>query len=256
MDKKIYFASDFHLGSPNIEESHKREKIILEWLCEIEKDAKAIYLLGDVFDFWFEYKKVIPKGFVRFLGKLAQIIDNGIEVHLIVGNHDLWIDSYLNEEIGLKIHHNSIIIEEQSKKIYIGHGDGLGEGDYFYKFLKKIFISKTCKWLFSQLHPDLALSIAHKWSRSSRKNKEDKFISEDKEILFGFCKKMQKINPVDYYVFGHRHIPMNIRIDSKSEYFNAGDWISNYSYVTLHEGVLSLKKRFENKKNLNLSVKH
>ena len=161
---KIYFASDFHLGAPNLTESHIRERLIIKWLEEIKDDAKSIYLLGDIFDFWFEYKKVVPKGFVRILGKLAELSDSGINIHLFTGNHDLWMREYLTKEVGVKIHSNSSIINEQNKKLFIGHGDGLGDGDYFYKFLRRIFTSKICNWAFARLHPNFAFSIAHKWS--------------------------------------------------------------------------------------------
>ena len=238
---KIYFASDFHLGSPNLAESHKREKLIVEWLTEIEKDAKAIYLIGDIFDFWFEYKTVVPKGFVRLLGKLAQLTDNGISVHLFVGNHDLWMKDYLAYEIGVTIHHENIIIEEGNKKLFIGHGDGLGNGDYFYKLLRKIFTSKICQWTFARLHPNLALTIAHNWSRSSRKSGEEaNFISNEKEILFGYCQEQQKLNPVDYYVFGHRHLPLELQIDKQAKYINTGDWLQHYTYAVLSNEKLEL----------------
>jgi UDP-2,3-diacylglucosamine hydrolase len=185
---KIYFASDFHLGSPTLKDSQKREKLIVRWLNEIEKDAKAVYLVGDVFDFWFEYKKVIPKGFVRFLGKLAELTDNGIAVHLFVGNHDIWMKDYLEKEVGIKVHHDNITIREGRKEIFIGHGDGLGKGDYFYKFLRRIFTSKICQWTFTRLHPNFAFSLAHTWSKSGRKSKGASFISDEKEILYGYCK--------------------------------------------------------------------
>ena len=239
--ENIYFASDFHLGSPNLDESHKREKLIISWLTSIEKDAKAIYLVGDIFDFWFEYKKVVPKGFVRLLGKLANLTDNGTKVYLFVGNHDLWMHDYLEKEIGITIHHNPIIIEEQKKKIFIGHGDGLGSGDYFYKLLKQVFTSKFCQFLFARLHPNFGLYIAHTWSKSSRKISEVPFGSKEKELLFGYCKKMQKNNPVDYYVFGHRHITLELKVDEKATYINLGEWISKNSYAVLKDGELNLK---------------
>jgi len=238
---KIYFASDFHLGSPNLEESHKREKLIVQWLTEIEKDAKAIYLVGDIFDFWFEYKKVIPKGFVRFLGKLAELTDNGIAVHFFVGNHDLWMQDYLEKEVGITVHHKNITIREGGKAIFIGHGDGLGKGDYFYKFLRKIFTSKICQWTFARLHPNFAFSLAHTWSKSGRKSKGASFISNEKEILYGYCKEQQSINPVDYYVFGHRHFPLELKVDEKATYINTGDWLQHYTYAVLDNGKLELK---------------
>jgi UDP-2,3-diacylglucosamine hydrolase len=238
---KIYFASDFHLGSPNLEESYKREKLIVQWLTEIEKDAKAIYLVGDIFDFWFEYKKVIPKGFVRFLGKLAELTDNGIAVHFFVGNHDLWMQDYLEKEVGITVHHKNITIREGGKAIFIGHGDGLGKGDYFYKFLRKIFTSKICQWTFARLHPNFAFSLAHTWSKSGRKSKGASFISNEKEILYGYCKEQQSINPVDYYVFGHRHFPLELKVDEKATYINTGDWLQHYTYAVLDNGKLELK---------------
>ena len=239
---KIYFASDFHLGSPNLEESHKREKLIVQWLTEIEKDAKAIYLVGDIFDFWFEYKTVVPKGFVRLLAKIANITDNGTPVHLFVGNHDLWMKNYLTTEIGVTIHHRNIIIEEGNKKLFIGHGDGLGDGDYFYKLLRKFFTSKVCQWGFARLHPNFALTLAHVWSRSSRKSGEEaNFINNEKEILFGYCQEQQKLNPVDYYVFGHRHLPLELKVDDKAKYINTGDWLQHFTYAVLESGNLNLK---------------
>lgn len=239
--ESIYFASDFHLGSPNLEESHKREKLIVSWLNLIEKDAKAIYLVGDIFDFWFEYKKVVPKGFVRLLGKLANLTDNGTEIHIVVGNHDLWMNDYLEKEIGITIHHNPIEIEEQKKRLFIGHGDGLGSGDYFYKILKRVFTSKICQFLFSRLHPNFSFSLAHIWSKSSRKSNEIPFASIEKELLFGYCEKIQKNNPVDYYVFGHRHIALELKVNEKATYINLGEWISQNSYAVLKDGELNLK---------------
>jgi UDP-2,3-diacylglucosamine hydrolase len=240
--EKIYFASDFHLGSPKLEESHKREKHIVSWLTEIKQDAKVIYLLGDIFDFWFEYKKVVPKGFVRLLGKVAELTDNGTQIHLFAGNHDLWMKDYLEKEVGIIIHHNPKIIEEQGKKIFIGHGDGLGDGDYLYKFVRKIFTSKICQWVFARLHPNLALSLAHAWSNGSRKIHDAPFISEEKEILFDYCKKLQEITPVDYYIFGHRHLPLDLKINDKTTYINLGDWLTHNTYSVLEKGILKLKK--------------
>ena len=238
---KIYFASDFHLGSPNIEESHRREKKIINWLTEIEEEACAIYLLGDIFDFWFEYSKVVPKGFVRLLGKLALLKDKGIDLHLFVGNHDLWTYDYLYTEIGINIHYKPKIIELQGRKFFIGHGDGIGRGDYFYKFIKIIFCSKICQLGFSFLHPDLGIYLAQTWSNKSRKNNNPKFINKEKEILFRYCKKNQLIRPVDYYIFGHRHIPLELKVDNLATYINLGDWISYNTYCVLDNGEARLK---------------
>ena len=239
--EKIYFASDFHLGSPNYEESLKREKKIISWLNEIEKDAKKIYLLGDIFDFWFEYEKVVPKGFVRLLAKLADLVDKGIQIHFLVGNHDMWMRDYLEKEIGLKVHFKEFIIEEDDQLIFIGHGDGLGKGDYKYKILKSLFTSNLCKWLFSRLHPNFGIGLGQAWSNKSRKEQES-IKNEEKEILVEYCREQQKNNPVDYYVFGHRHIPMEVKIDERANYINLGDWIHHYSYAVLSDQKLELSK--------------
>ena len=229
-----------------MKESLDREKIIVSWLDSIQKDAKALYLLGDVFDFWFEYKKVIPKGSVRFLGKLADLADNNIDVHLFVGNHDLWMHNYLTKEIGVTIHHKNILIKEGGKEILLGHGDGLGKGDYSYKILKKMFTSKICQWMFARIHPNFAFTLAHLWSKNSRKNKDSDFCNTNKEILYEYCKKQQSIKPIDYYIFGHRHFPLEIKIDDRAKYINTGDWIKHYSYAVFNNKNIELKY-FKNK---------
>ena len=215
--------------------------MVISWLSSIEKEAKAIYLLGDIFDFWFEYKKVVPKGFVRLLGKLADLIDKGIDIHYVVGNHDMWMNDYLEQEIGLKLHFQEFIINEDNKLIFLGHGDGLGKGDYTYKLLKVIFSSNICKWLFSRLHPNFGISLGQAWSNKS-KNRQEKLVNEDKEILAGYCKEQQKNNPVDYYVFGHRHIPIDVKIDERCRYINLGDWIHHNTYAVYSDQKLELKK--------------
>jgi UDP-2,3-diacylglucosamine hydrolase len=215
--------------------------MVISWLSSIEKEAKAIYLLGDIFDFWFEYKKVVPKGFVRLLGKLADLIDKGIDIHYVVGNHDMWMNDYLEQEIGLKLHFQEFIINEDNKLIFLGHGDGLGKGDYTYKLLKVIFSSNICKWMFSRLHPNFGISLGQAWSNKSKKRQE-KLVNEDKEILAGYCKEQQKNNPVDYYVFGHRHIPIDVKIDERCRYINLGDWIHHNTYAVYSDQKLELKK--------------
>ena len=238
---KIYFASDFHLGNTNLNESHIREKKIVAWLDSIKTDAKSIYLVGDIFDFWFEYSKVVPKGFTRLFGKLAELCDEGIDINLIVGNHDMWTKEYFDQEIGLKTYSDSIIIEESNKKILVCHGDGLGNKNYRYKFLKQIFRSSICRWLFSRIHPNLGISLAHLWSKASRnKNSGDQIINHDH--LLNYCTELQNNQPIDFYVFGHMHSPIEIDVDKNSKYFNTGDWITNFSYLIFHEGKMEIKK--------------
>ncbi|KJS04929.1 MAG: UDP-2,3-diacylglucosamine hydrolase [Flavobacteriales bacterium BRH_c54] len=242
---KIYFASDFHLGAPNHEESEKREARIVKWLDKVKKDASEIYLLGDIFDFWFEYKTVIPKGFVRLQGKIAEITDSGIPIHVFTGNHDMWIFDYLPKELGIKLYREPIIREYNGKKFFIGHGDGLGPGDKQYKMLKAVFASKVCQWLFARIHPNLGIGVANAWSRKSRKNNityDEKFEGKEKELLYHFCKDYLKKEHIDYFVFGHRHLPLKIPISENSIYFNLGEWIKHNTYAVFDGEKLELKK--------------
>ncbi len=243
---KIYFASDFHLGSPNLEKSHNRERFIISWLNKIQKDAESIYLLGDIFDFWFEYKKVVPKGFVRILGKLSELTDNKIKIYFIPGNHDMWINDYLSKEVGLSIIKNNTIIQEQNIKLFVSHGDGLENGDFSYKILKMIFNSKLCQWLFSILHPNIGIKIAHLWSKKSREKNKNNNSVKDHDLLIEYCKEQQKLNPVDYYVFGHKHMPLEKTIDKESKYICLGDWINHNTYAILQNGSVSLKEYTNN----------
>lgn len=242
--KKIYFASDFHLGVPNYEKSRERENRIIRWLNEVSKDAQEIYLVGDLFDFWFEYKTVVPKGYVRFLGALAQICDQGIPVHVFIGNHDMWMFDYLEKEIGVIMHREPITKTYNDKTFYIGHGDGLGPGDHGYKFIKRVFANPLCQWLFARIHPNLGVSMANFWSRKSRAstgNTEDKYLGDDKEFLVQFCTEYVKHHHVDYFIFGHRHLPIEKKIN-KALYLNLGDWITYNTYAVFDGENLELKR--------------
>ena len=238
---KIYFASDFHLGAPNNEESIRREKKICEWLEDIKNEAKEIYLLGDLFDFWFEYKKVIPKGYERLKGKLAQLTDSGIKVHLFVGNHDLWTFGYLENELGLKIYKESKIIKLNGKKFYLSHGDGLGSGNKTYKFLKFIYSNKICQFLFSILPSSFGISLAQNLSRKSRSKQVNVNGKIGEEKLIEFSKKILKKQHIDYFIFGHVHRPCIKKIITNSKYINLGDWVTNFSYAELDGENLLLK---------------
>jgi UDP-2,3-diacylglucosamine hydrolase len=230
---KIYFASDFHLGSPSYKASRKREKQIVAWLDEVKKDAKEIYLVGDIFDFWFEYKTVIPRGFVRLQGKIAEITDSGIPVHFFIGNHDMWIFDYIPKELGVILHKEPIEKEFDGKKFFIGHGDGLGPGDLKYKFLKKVFRSSVCQWLFARIHPNLGIGIANAWSKQSRASTpdyEEHYLGDDKEFLTQFCNETLKTKHYDFFIFGHRHLKLDIDLPQQSKYINLGEWFSQKSY--------------------------
>jgi len=234
--KNIYFASDFHLGSPTYEKSLEREKQIVLWLDSIKDKASEIFLVGDVFDFWFEYKHAIPKGFVRLQGKIAELTDSGIKIHLFKGNHDMWIFDYLPKELGIELHDHVIQREFFGKKYLIGHGDGLGPGDFKYKFLKKIFRNKVCQWLFARLHPNFGIGLANLSSRKSRyaTGKEDfLFNSIDDERLFHFCKEYLTTELVDYFIFGHRHLPLDIQIGETTRYINLGEWLFEQTFLEI-----------------------
>jgi UDP-2,3-diacylglucosamine hydrolase len=232
--KKVYFLSDFHLGAPNDTESRKREDRLVRFLQDARKDAGIIFIVGDIFDFWFEYKTVVPKGFVRILGTLAQIADEGIQLHIFTGNHDLWMQDYLSKELNAKLYFEPQTFTIQNKQFLIGHGDGLGPGDEGYKRLKKIFTNPICQWLFRWLHPDAGIQLANYFSRKSRAktgNADELFLGEDKEWLILYTKEKAKTMAVDYFIFGHRHYAIDLKISDKSRYINLGDWIRLNTYA-------------------------
>ena len=241
---KIYFASDLHLGVPNREKSLVREKLFVQWLDEIKNDAEAIYLVGDIFDFWFEYKKAVPKGYVRLLGKLAEISDSGIPIHIFTGNHDMWLFDYLEDEINAHIYREPIEVSLKGKSFFIGHGDGLGPGDKSYKLIKKIFKNKLCQWLFERIHPNLGISIAQYWSKKSRiaNGEKDESYYGEKEWLTQFCKEKMKTIEVDYFIFGHRHLPLEVDLGNNTIYINLGEWVNYNSYAVFDGKRLELKR--------------
>lgn len=240
---KIYFASDFHLGTHGKHSSKEREHIIVRWLREIKADAHTLYLVGDVFDFWYEYRHVIPKGHSHFLSELRQVVDSGVNVEMFTGNHDVWLFDYFQEEYGIKVHRQPIEVNLQGKAILLGHGDGLGPSDHGYKLIKKIFSNKLCQWLWSRLHPNFALAVMKRFSRKSRDvNGEDTFQGIENEWLAVYAEKKQTEQKRDYYVFGHRHVPLQHTLkDGHGQYINLGDWLHNYTYAVMADGELELK---------------
>lgn len=236
ISKKIFFASDFHLGVPNLEKSHEREQKIIAWLEHIRPEAEAIFLLGDLFDFWFEYKQVVPRGYIRFLGKIAELKDAGIPIYFFTGNHDIWMFDYFPTELGIPVFREPQEWIINSKKFLLGHGDGLGPGDYKYKTLKRLFTNPLAQWLFARLHPNFSIGVASYFSRSSRKKNlkkqaDEHFLGEDKEWLVQYCKQVEKENHYDYYIFGHRHLALDIQINQKSRYINTGEWFKGFNYA-------------------------
>lgn len=244
---KIYFASDLHLGVPDEQSSRQREKLFVRWLDEIKGDAREIFIIGDVFDFWHEYRTVVPKGFVRIQGKIAELSDAGIPVHLFTGNHDLWMFGYFEKELGVKVYRHPIQREFNGKKFYIGHGDGLGPGDHGYKFIKKIFANPVCQFLFRWLHPDLGTKLAAYLSYKSRfglngeKKELEHFKGEDGEWLIQYTRGILKEEHYDYFIFGHRHLPLDITLSESSRYINTGDWLDYNSYAVFDGEKMELK---------------
>jgi UDP-2,3-diacylglucosamine hydrolase len=243
--KKIYFASDFHLGVPDFQSSLEREKKIVRWLEDARKDAEEIFLVGDIFDFWFEYKRAVPRGFTRLLGKISEITDSGIPVHVFTGNHDMWIFDYLPQECGVQLHREPIERSFGNKKWLIGHGDGLGPGDRGYKFLKKIFASKVCQWLFARLHPNFGIWLANQssgYSRSTTGDKDRVFLGEENEWLIVYCKEVLKTKHFDFFVFGHRHLPLDLPVGKNSRYINLGEWLHHQTFAVFDGDKMELIK--------------
>jgi UDP-2,3-diacylglucosamine hydrolase len=241
---KIYFASDFHLGVPDEKSSRERERKIVRWLDVVSKDATELFLVGDIFDFWFEYRHAIPKGYVRLQGKIAELVDKGIAVNFFIGNHDMWMFDYFEKELGVKIYRKEQLFTRNDLTILVGHGDGLGPGDNGYKFIKKIFANRFFQWCFARIHPNLGIGMANYWSRKSRaKGKEPQvFLGEEQEWLVQYCKDQLNTNdqPIHYFVFGHRHLPIEHNLSESSTYINLGDWINHSTYAVLESNKINL----------------
>lgn len=231
--KKIYFASDQHFGAPTAEQSFPREQKFVRWLDQVKSDADAIFLLGDLFDFWFEYKTVVPKGFVRVLGKLAEIRDSGIPIYFFVGNHDLWMADYFEKELNIPTYRDNKEFTFGTKTFLIGHGDGKGPGDKGYKRMKKVFNAPFSKWLYRWLHPDVGMKLAQYLSVKNKLisgNEDVVYLGEEKEWLVLYAKKKLETKHYDYFIFGHRHLPMIVEVGENAKYVNLGDWIGYFTY--------------------------
>jgi UDP-2,3-diacylglucosamine hydrolase len=252
----IYFISDQHFGFSTRKESAQREMLFIKWLEQIRNDAEALYLMGDLFDFWFEYKTVVQKGYVRLLGKLAEIVDSGVPVYFFRGNHDIWAFDYLETEIGMKLYRKPVVEEKKGKRFYLEHGDGLGKGDKGYIFFKKIFESRFNQWLFRWIHPDIGNCLAWSWSGNSRlkcERKNKKHVAKEgitideadvKTRVANYCKEILKTEKIDYFVFGHYHQPIEYDLTPESKIFTLGDWIDHFSYGVFDGEKFELK-RFE-----------
>lgn len=239
--KCLYFVSDFHLGVPDKITSQKREEQIIDWLISIEDNAAVIFLLGDVFDFWFEYKHVVPKGFFRLFNQLHRLNSKGILVHYFTGNHDMWVKNYLPEETGLTLHRGNVIFEMNGKSFFVGHGDGLGPGDYGYKFIKKVFSNPVCQWLFKWIHPDIGIGLANFWSGKSRgATLEENYLGDQKEWLVQYCKEINAKQHFDYFIFGHRHLVIDKSFEEGFRYLNLGEWFKTGHFAKFDGTALHL----------------
>jgi UDP-2,3-diacylglucosamine hydrolase len=240
---KLYFASDFHLGVPNYAASREREDKIVRWLDMIKDDCFELFLMGDIFDFWFEYTTVVPKGYIRLFGKLAELTDAGVKLYLFKGNHDMWMFDYFEKELGATIISNELVIERNGKLFYLHHGDGLGPGDAKYKLLKKFFRSRVCQWLFERIHPNLGVGVANRWSQHSRIVQGHNLVRQniEQEWLVAYSREVLQTRFFDYLIFGHRHLPLDIQLNEQSRYVNLGEWVNYFSYAVFDGHELKLE---------------
>lgn len=239
----LHFASDLHLGSPDATASRERERVFLAWLDAVGSRGDALHLVGDLIDFWFEWRHVVPKGAVRLLGKVAELVDGGLEVHWHLGNHDMWTRGYLADELGVAVHDAPIEVSHAGKRYLVGHGDGLGPGDRKYKALKRLFTNPAARWAFARLHPNFAFALGARLSRDSRASgaeAEARYSGPEGEWLYHYCRSVLNREAYDGFIFGHRHLPLDLEVISddgvrSARYLNCGDWIGHRTYVTVDE---------------------
>jgi len=240
--KQIYFVSDAHLGTPDYSSSLIREKKLVQFLDEIKSSAEIVFFLGDIFDFWFEYKWVVPRGFNRLIGKICELADAGIHIHFFTGNHDIWAFNYLEKEAGVEIHRSALITELYGKTFFLAHGDGFDESDKIFRFLKSIFTNRFLQWMFARLHPNFAFGLANKWSKHSRYMHEDDEFKYEDEGIVKFARKYLLNQGYDYLVFGHRHCPIDYPLNESSRLIILGDWMTHFTYGVLDRTRFQLKK--------------
>ena len=253
--KHTYFLSDAHLGSLAIEHPRTQERRLVRFLDDIKEKAAAIYLLGDMFDFWHEYRYVVPKGFTRFLGKLSELTDMGVEVHFFTGNHDIWAYDYLEKECGVIIHRKPITTEINDKVFFLAHGDGLGDPNTQFKLLRGIFHNSLCQRLFKAIHPRWGMAFGLKWAKHSRmkrvEGKEPAYLGEDKEHLVLFSKDyIREHSDIDFFIYGHRHIELDLMLSKKTRMLILGDWIWQFTYAVFDGEHLFLEQYVEGESKL------
>ncbi len=241
----VYFFSDLHLGAPYFPDSKEAERRVVAFLDHIKEDAEAIYMLGDVLDYWYEYRYVVPRGFVRFFGKLAELADSGIRIVWLIGNHDIWINDYIPSELGVEVIDGTLTEKIGDKTFFLTHGDGVGKMKRSFKFLRSLFRNKTCQKAFSAIHPRWTVPFAYNWSRHSRDKGERRGLP-DETILSGlkqFTKEYHASHPeIDFFIYGHVHILSREEISKGCEMIVLGEWIHTFSYAVFSENELKLSK--------------
>lgn len=248
--KNVYFLSDAHLGSRAISTRRTHERRLVNFLDQIKHNAAAVYLLGDMFDYWYEYRHVVPKGYTRFLGKISELTDSGVEVHFFTGNHDLWVGDYLEKECGVILHRHEQTCEIYGKVFFLAHGDGLGDTDWKYRTLRSIFHSKTLQRLFSMIHPRWTVELGLEWAKHSRMKrldgKEPEYMGEEKEPLVLYSKQYLREHPeINYFIYGHRHIMLDLMLTRNSRMVILGDWIKEFSYAVFDGEAFFLEQFIE-----------
>ena len=243
---KTYFIADAHLGSWAISDTREKEKRLVSFLDSIKHDADELYMLGDMFDFWHEYRYTVPRGYTRFLGKLSELADNGVEVHFLTGNHDLWMHDYLHQECGVILHKEKLLpITIYGKHFCLAHGDGLDRKDWKYLMLRGMFHNKICQWLFASIHPRWAMKLGYAWARHSRlkhTGQEGIVLSENEDNTLAFARKYSIDNPqTDYFIIGHRHVDQQSDLPNGGKFIVLGDWITKFTFATFDGATLDIK---------------
>ena len=227
-----YFVSDVHLGL-RVADPVDREHRFVEFLRGLPEETAALYLLGDIWDFWYEYKHVVPKGYVRVFAALTELIDRGVDVFFFQGNHDVWTYSYF-EELGMKKLQQPAVVEIAGKRFCLGHGDGLGPVPLGYRFLRGIFHNRVLQFLFSMLHPWIAFGLGNGWSRSNRLSHDKEYVFKGKdEPLYKFAEEFARENRIDCFVFGHYHSDVHMKLPSGADFIILKDWIHGSPYLCI-----------------------
>ena len=243
-DKKVYFISDLHLGAQYFADPKAKERAVVRWLDSVRHTAADIYLLGDILDYWYEYRYVVPRGYVRFLGKLAELSDAGVRIHWFIGNHDIWIFDYLPSELGIEVIDGSVERDILGKRFFLTHGDGVGRHGLVFTAMRGLFRNRFCQFLFAAIHPRWTIPFAHGWSRQSRQSHAECCKVPEKAVrcLHEFAEEYSAEHPeIDYFIFGHLHILEDRKLRGGAHMVVLGDWIGLNSYAEFDGDSLVLR---------------